>query len=345
MQLSTECIVYYIILNAMIMLVMKLYLADSVKPHPILICIIAGAGYMTIKTFPETDGMDTMMGMAGYMIFAGFPICMLGVVSTKLFADFIIGSGDFDADSKSGFLSDVKIPLDNFLTAGQFPEAIDFLNEKFRKGRYKNDYRINLEIAAIAMSSIHDFDLALKQYQQILKLTKKTEAVAYALYRIADIYSITPKTREEARATLKELFTKYPTTEFGKSADLRLKVMSHEDAMARSIMEAPVVPKKEEPPIEQLFFSEERGMDDNNPVADDSPGGGDDYQQLLKRSIDRNKSIDKLKTSSPKRGASGVSSLSSPRSETFKRTSRPVPKYDGASVRIDPISKIRKDGG
>lgn len=312
--LSPDFLLWYFILNIFLVVLLKLYLADNVKPHVMLYLITASFAYMTIKSFPAPDeGDDLMMGMATYVLIAGIPICLAGLLATRIVADFMMGSGDFDSDAKDGFLNDIKMPLDDYMNDGNFEEAIAFLREKYRRGRYRKDYRLSMEIAVIAMTQIRDFDMAMKEFKNVIKTARKAEAISHAMYRISDIYILTQRF-EDAKDALRDLIKKYPALELSKSAELKLKLMDQETKdvreaertrYRRGIKESNVNDKtersifdeiEEDIPLEQEHSATEE-LKEQALFSDAEAYEGDDYQALLRRSIDRDKERSKSKPS------------------------------------------------
>lgn len=307
-SLTTIFIVFYLILNMVLLIIIKTYLAENIKPNFITITICVVLGYLTVVNFPEIPkDCDVMFDMGLFVILAGLPLCLSGVILTRLFADFAVGSGDFDPDADNGYISDVKMPLDNLLASESNDKAIEFLKNLQLKGRYKRDYRVVLELATIQMTITKNYDEALKEYNKVLKMTHRQGIVSFCLYKIADIYAMNPETQKEAKLYLTKLARQFPDNEYGKNAEFRLKVMEmgglNDNVFAQQVKEMEANPADNE----QLFKNDTpRGLITRAPLHKSKSGdepepkeeqklslsdtsAGDAYQKLLKQSIEKSK--------------------------------------------------------
>ncbi len=347
--MSLEFILWYVLLVTVLLILAKTYLTENIQPHFLLVAFAVFLGYMTITTFPKppADG-DLMLDMGIFVAIAALPVVLAGLLITRLVADFMVGSGDFDSGKEAGFLNDVKMPLDNFISSGHFYDGIDFLRSLQVKGKYKRDYRVEMEIAAIAMTNIKDFPMALNSYKKVLNLTAKPEVVSFCLYRIADIYSFEAKTKPEAKKYLNQLLTRFPKTEFGKSAEIRLRLMEQGETLPEnddSVFKNVSISASEEP-VKPLF--DDSSSEDNklkemlSNLSDTSTG--DAYQVLLKRSINKAKPAKAPDASEKQRPISPFAS----RQERFRANiseTEQTPPSPLFNVRHKHDSNFSDDGG
>lgn len=222
----------YIVLNVIIFMMLQSYVKDNKAPSPIFAIVASVVAYFVIKLYPQPvpGSKDVMFDFMAFAVACLIPFSQLAIISTKFIAELLINNDDFDPDSRRNYLSEIKLPLDNLTVSGKYDEALEFLLEKQLMKKFAKDYRICIEIATIAMVPLGDVKLALENYSKVLTLTKKAEPVAYSLYRMADIYIQKPETRADARFCLTQLVERFPNNEYGRSAQLRLKVMDQEDS-------------------------------------------------------------------------------------------------------------------
>ena len=108
-----------------------------------------------------------------YAVVTLIPFSQMAVLTTKIIADILINNDDFNPSNLKNYLSEIKTPLDTYLSTGKYQEAIEFLKEQQKLKRYAKDYRICIEIATIAMSNLNDLKLAMSEYSRVLVITKK----------------------------------------------------------------------------------------------------------------------------------------------------------------------------
>lgn len=295
----------YIVLNVIIFMMLQSYVKDNKAPSPIFAIVASVVAYFVIKLYPQPvpGSKDVMFDFMAFAVACLIPFSQLAIISTKFIAELLINNDDFDPDSRRNYLSEIKLPLDNLTVSGKYDEALEFLLEKQLMKKFAKDYRICIEIATIAMVPLGDVKLALENYSKVLTLTKKAEPVAYSLYRMADIYIQKPETRADARFCLTQLVERFPNNEYGRSAQLRLKVMDQEDSgeafnlfgdsdeveSAASSGSSNLLDMTSEMSIEETA---KRLLDDggaSQPQGEIAPSGnsGTDYQKLLQESAAR----------------------------------------------------------
>ena len=230
-QFSIWWILCYIGLNATLMYMLNCYFKDNVSPPPWTSLLVVGFLYPTIKLYPDFQqgSGDLLIFFGTYAVVTLIPFSQMAVITTKVIADILINNDDFNPSNLKNYLSEIKIPLDTYLSTGKYKEAIEFLKEKQQLKRYAKDYRICIEIATIAMSNLNDLRLAMSEYSRVLLITKKPEALAYSLFRMADIYALKDETRDKARECLERLTHDFHKTEYGKNAELKLHFMDMQD--------------------------------------------------------------------------------------------------------------------
>ncbi len=229
-QISFLWYIAYFGLNTALFLMLQSYIKNNATPHPLLALAGIICAAFTIYLYPSSENSsDIMADFIAYAVFALIPFSQIAVISTKFITELLINNDDFDPDTRRNYLSEIKIPLDNLVSSGKHHEAIEFLQEKQLMSKFKKDYRICIEIATIAMSPIGNYELALQEYGKVLTLTKRAEAIAYSLYRMADIYMMKTETRNKAKECLERLKINFPKNEYGKSAALRLQIMEREE--------------------------------------------------------------------------------------------------------------------
>ncbi|MCQ2736314.1 MAG: tetratricopeptide repeat protein [bacterium] len=293
----------YAVLNVGLFFMLQGYIKENKTPDIPLSIITALGGIGTIYMYPKpSDSSSELMG--DFVIFAIaclIPFSQMSIITTKFIAELLINNDDFNPEQRRNYLSEVKIPLDNLTMSGKYVEAIEFLLEKQASSKYQKDYRICIEIATIAMTNLGNIDLALDNYKKVLIVTTRTEAVAYSLYRMADIYIQNPETREKARECLNQLVEKFPNNEYGKSANLRLKIMERENSgeafgmmggQSEAAFEAAAPDASSLQDMTSQVSIEDtarRLLADQAPESSHAPVRQDDagYQQLLQKSAEK----------------------------------------------------------
>lgn len=222
-------ILSYIVLMGLLLWICKSYLADNEEPDRITVVFLGLAAIGCALTMPDPNILgDAMTGFATYAFVAGAPVLTAAPIVVKMISEFIINSDDWRPGAKKDFTTEVREPLDEFIVNGHYEEGLKFLRKSAEK--HPKDYRFNMEIANLAVSYMKDYELAVTEFQAAISKTKKPEACAYAMYRIADIHYNTPGKRTEAKECLQEVMRLYPKTEYAKTADLRYKLIQKEDA-------------------------------------------------------------------------------------------------------------------
>lgn len=320
-QFSIWWFLCYIGLNATLIYMLNCYFKDNVSPPPWTSLLVVAFLYPTIKLYPnyQKGSADLLMFFGTYAVVTLIPFSQMAVLTTKIIADILINNDDFNPSNLKNYLSEIKIPLDTYLSTGKYQEAIEFLKEQQKLKRYAKDYRICIEIATIAMSNLNDLKLAMSEYSRVLVITKKPEALAYSLFRMADIYALKEETRDKARECLVRLIQDFHKTEYGKNAELKLHFMDmqdkglideHEFEITESDPSKPDMIQTDESG-NQLVFGADTGQlafgTETSSLINASPGayeqavaiakegateeqkdsGAKEYQALLQRSIEK----------------------------------------------------------
>ncbi len=323
-KFSIWWVLSYIILNACLFYVLYGYIKNNVSPAPWTSIIFVVFGYFTIKLYPalNSDSDDLMFFFGTYAALSLIPFSQLAVITTKVIADILINNDDFNPTDLKNYLSEIKIPLDSFISTGKYREAIEFLKEQQRTKRYAKDYRLCIEIATIAMGNLNDLRLAMSEYSKVLLITKKPEALAYSLFRMADIYALKEETKDKAKECLERLKNDFYKTEYGKNAELKLHFMEmqekglideHEFEVTESDSSKPDMIQTDENGEQLVFGADtsslinaspgayEQALSIANNSADSTPrtqdNGGQEYQALLQRSMEKGGKKDQKLTS------------------------------------------------
>ena len=216
----------YIILCITIIFIFKIYFLESENPSVLLVILCATSLIITVLKFPRNLG-ETLMAFASYLAIACLPSAFIVIVLSKVVAEFLIGARDFMGFSKKDSIEEMEEQLEALIVAGKFQEAINLLRERMKK--YSKDHRYNSEIATISLMYLKDYKTALEEFKEVLKKTNNEEAVVFALYRMVDIYLMYMDDRKNALECLQRIIKNYPSSEFAKSAKIRLEFLEAEE--------------------------------------------------------------------------------------------------------------------
>ncbi|MDQ7826248.1 MAG: hypothetical protein RDV48_25830 [Candidatus Eremiobacteraeota bacterium] len=227
-------LIFYISLFFCSVAIFKIYFVNNEVPSIFLSSLCLISLFISVWKFPQNLG-ENLMAFAGYIALASAPSSFLVIIMSKMLAEFLVGAKDFMGISKRDLMEELQEQVEALVIAGKFDEAIALLRDKMKK--CPKDFRFNNEIATISLMYLKDYKTALSEFHQVLKKTDKDEPVAFALYRMVDIYLTYMNDREKAIEYLRKLITQLPDTEYSESAKIRLEFLEksqQEDEMGIS---------------------------------------------------------------------------------------------------------------